>query len=173
MILAVHFVPAVDMTRFVYLGAALRTPGGMEVGFSCMVKQEGATVPTGAGFSQVECGRFGVVPRDAIGRFMNHNKTASTVAIHGVERFLFMIRAALGEMGRNDEFPRPMQRLIDTAELARHLCRLAPDGDASDAYRKPTLAEATRALLGAEAVSATGVLALAAHLTRLGMTEAA
>jgi hypothetical protein len=173
MILAVHFVPAVDLQRFVYLGAAIRTPSGIDVGFSCMVKQEGVTVPKDAGFSQVECGRFGVMPRDALARFMNHNKSASTIAVHGFERFRKMIRAALDEMGRPDEFPRPMQSIIDTAELAKHLCRLAPEDDTADAYRVPTLAEATAALIGRTDRSPAGVAALAAHLTKLGMTEAA
>lgn len=173
MILAVHYVPAVDLKNFVYLGAVIRSASGVDLGFSCFVKQEGTTVPKDAGFTQVECGRLGVAPRDALARFMNHNKTVSTIAVHGADRFTQMIRAALGEMGRADEFPRPMQRLIDTAELSRHLCRIAPDDDTADAYRIPSLAEATESLLGSRMPSPAGVLALASDLLKRGMTEAA
>ena len=95
MILALHYIPTVDQRRFAYLGAHLRSPSGIELGFSCFVKHDGATVPKDAGFSQVECGRFGVTERDVIARLMNHNKTASTIAIHGAQRFRDILRACL------------------------------------------------------------------------------
>lgn len=173
MILAVHYVPAVDAKRFVYLGATMTASCGIAVGFSCFVRQEGATVPKDAGFTALDCARLGVMPRDVIARFMNHNKTASTIAIHGAERFRKMLRAALDEFGRPDEFPRPMQRVIDTAEISRHLCRLAPDDDTSDSYRIPTLAEATAAVLGNACTGPAAVQALANHLIKMNMTEAA
>lgn len=164
--LAIAYTPA-GRASLVSLSFTMKTFGGGEVGASFLIREDGVTAP--AGVNPRDIAMFGVQPKVAVAVLMNLVPLASRLAIHEAPRLVAILSRYLADLGRAPEFPPARKLVVDTQEVARCFCRLP----AEDGYRPPTLGEATRILLGAENVTAAGVLALADHLTKSGAMEAA